>query len=114
MAPPTLPNRPGFTLGRGALGLERIYVGGFRNAVERHIDKRGYAACCRGLGRGLKAFPFRSARLVDVDMRVHEPRQQNRVAVMVQLVADCAFIQLFNAALTEMITKINIRYVGIL
>jgi hypothetical protein len=56
----------------GLLGAQRGDVDGGRDAVERHVDDRGDAASRCGGGRGREALPVRAARLVDVDVAVHQ------------------------------------------
>jgi hypothetical protein len=63
-----------------ALALQRRRRGGRRHAVERHVDDGGDAAGGGRPGGGVEALPVRAAGLVDVDVRVHEPGQDDRVA----------------------------------
>ena len=66
-------------LGHLALAVEAVHRGGGRDAVERHVDDGGHAAGRRSPGRGGKALPLGAARLVDVDVGVHEAGEQGFV-----------------------------------
>ena len=48
-----------------------------RNAVERHVDERRDAAGRRRARRMLEAFPLGAARIVDVHVRIDEPRKDD-------------------------------------
>src|SRR6185295_14841704 len=60
----------------GAQGLAR---GRGRNAVERHVHERRHASSGRGPRGGRESFPLGPARLVDVNVRIHDPRHDDRV-----------------------------------
>jgi hypothetical protein len=64
---------------RRALDLQGGDVDGRRQAVERHVDDRRDAPGRGGTGRRGEALPLGAARLVDVDVGVDEPGQQDLV-----------------------------------
>ena len=64
---------------RRALGLQRLHRRRLRQAVQRHIDQRRIPSRSRRTRRRAKALPLRPSRLVDVHMRIHQPRQQRHV-----------------------------------
>ena len=66
--------------GRAPLDVQRRGVDRRWDGVERHVDDRGDAAGGRGAGRRREALPLGSAGLVDVYVRVHEPRDEDLVA----------------------------------
>ena len=66
-------------LGHLALELEVLHRGGGRDGVQRHVDDGGHAAGRGGPGGGGEAFPFGAARLVDVDVGVHQARDEDLV-----------------------------------
>jgi hypothetical protein len=49
-----------------------------RNAVQRHVNQQGIATRSRRSRRGVKSLPLGAAGLVDVNVRVHQSRQQRR------------------------------------
>ena len=49
------------------------------NAVEGHLDQGGDAACGGRAGCCRKSFPVRSAWLIDVDVRIHQPRHDHGI-----------------------------------
>ena len=51
-----------------------------RRGVERHVDDGGDAARRGRARRGVEAFPLGAARLVDVDVRVDQPRRDDQIA----------------------------------
>jgi hypothetical protein len=51
-----------------------------RDAVERHVEERRDTAGRGGARGGLEAFPLGASGLVHVDVRVHEPRENDEVA----------------------------------
>ena len=63
----------------GALGVQRRDGDGGRQAVQRHVDQSGYPASRRRTRRSQKAFPGSIAGLADMDMAVHQTRQQHLV-----------------------------------
>ena len=50
-----------------------------RQAIQRHVYKQRIAASRGGAGRRTESFPLRATRLVDVNMRVHQARQNGGV-----------------------------------
>ena len=75
---PMPPSPPSLVLRGGALRFQRCHVDGFGHAVQRHVHQRGYAARRRGPRGRRKAFPLRSARFVDVHVRVHQAQGAER------------------------------------
>ncbi len=67
-----------------ALLFQAAYRGGRGHAVERHVDERRHAAGCGRARRGREAFPVGAARLVEVDVRVDDARQDHEVADVVE------------------------------
>ncbi len=68
--------------------LEGGNVGRRRQAVERHIDQHGVATRRGSASRGAETFPIRPARLVDVEMRIHQPGKDRRVAKVMRFDSD--------------------------
>ena len=62
-----------------ALDVQGLDVDRRRDAVERHVQDRGHTSGGRGLGGGGEALPLGAARLVDVHVRVDEPRDQGLI-----------------------------------
>ena len=50
-----------------------------RQAIQRHVHKQRIAACGSGAGRRTESLPLRATRLVDVNMGVHQARQNGGV-----------------------------------
>ena len=69
-------------LARGGLDLERQGLGRRRDgrAVERHVDQRGDPARGGGAGRRGESFPLGPPGLVDVDVGIDQPRQDDPIA----------------------------------
>ena len=74
---PKLPSRRRHFFAESCRGRRR------RNAVERHLDQRGDSACRRCTRRRRKTFPLRAARLIDVNVRVHNSRHHDEVVGLV-------------------------------
>ena len=74
------PSRSTPSLERRCVWLEGGNIDRLGRTIERHVDKRGDAARCRGTSRSLKTFPIRAARLVDVNVCVDKARHQHGVA----------------------------------
>src|SRR5215475_1954993 len=70
---------------RLTLGLERLNTSRGRKAVERHIDKQGVPAGCGRTGSRLEAFPFGSARIVEVYMGINQARENGCRAEILEL-----------------------------
>jgi hypothetical protein len=62
-------------LGALALELQRGDVDRRRDGVQRHVRERRDAAGGRGEGGGGEPLPLGAARLVHVDVAVHQARQ---------------------------------------
>ena len=82
---PGSPIDPGFPLGGDTFGLQGWQIGGFRDAVQRHVHQHGHAARGRRLGRCRKAFPFGASRFIDVNVGVNQTGKQNEIAEIVQI-----------------------------
>ena len=82
---PRRPVDPAFSRGCNALRFEGSDGGRFRQAVEGHINERRVAACCRSSGSCGKTLPFRSARLIDVDVRIDQAWQQHAITEVMHL-----------------------------
>ena len=75
----------GLALGAAVLALTLGVSGcggGGGNGIERHFDQRGDAAGGCGAGGGLESFPLGAARLIDVDVGIHQPGHDDAVAVV--------------------------------
>ena len=57
-----------------------------RKAVQRHIDQQCVTAGRRRARCGLETLPLRPARIVDVNMGIDQPRQNRRIAEVVDSV----------------------------
>ena len=76
---------PGFLARRGALGFKSSDGGGRGNAVEWHINQCGDAARGRRARCRCKTFPIGAARLVDVDVRVHQAGHNHRISSLIHI-----------------------------
>jgi len=69
----------------GALVLQAGDGARCRQAVERHVHQHGVAAGGRGASGGEKTFPLGAPRIIDVHVRIHQARQDCRVAEIMNL-----------------------------
>src|SRR2546430_9713632 len=55
-----------------------------RRGVGRHVHDRRDPACGGGARSGLKAFPLRAPRLVDVNVNIEQSRKDRKITVIVE------------------------------
>ena len=79
--------------------VQRVNGRGDRIAVERHIGKHGYPACRSRPGGAGEALPIRSARLVDMHMRVDQSRHQQSLARVIYF--NCRQVRSFRQHLLD-------------
>lgn len=68
---------PALVLGSLDFFFQRSHRGGGWDGIEGHVNHSSDAAKGSGLGAGVETLPFRAARLIQVDMGVHQTRQQD-------------------------------------
>src|SRR6267378_2012971 len=77
------PGRP-VHMAQAARGFALRFECGYRRrrwqAIERHVHKQRAATSRGGPSRRPESFPFRPTGFVDVDMRIHQPRQNGSLA----------------------------------
>ena len=80
--PPESHVHPALPASRFDFRAQPFYRRRGRNGIERHIDERGHATG-RGSASGCsKSFPLRAAWLVDMDVRIHQPREHGHLACL--------------------------------
>lgn len=57
--------------------LQSSDSGGGRDGVQRHINDRRHTPKGSSLGAGIETLPFSPARLVQMDVSINQPRQEN-------------------------------------
>ena len=84
-AAPTRPVDGALPACGSALLLQSGDGAGCRQAVERHVHQHRIAARGRGSRGGEKTFPVGASWIIDVHVRIHQARQDGRVAEIIKL-----------------------------
>ena len=68
---------PAFTLGCCNFFFQIRNCRGRWDCIQGHIHNSSDTTKSGGLGTGIKALPFRTARLIKVDMSINQPREED-------------------------------------
>src|ERR1700688_880669 len=72
---PSSPVHPAATFRSSPLGSQRVNAGSSRYAIQWHVHYAGNSAGGCSAGRGFESFPFRAARIIDVNVCVDKAGQ---------------------------------------